>query len=349
MLTFTQAPTKTSSDQLLAKGSTMQPSKVRRKCIHYWDYQIVAYSAQKRKSALEETPPSFRRHTRGMNTDAARKAVLNTTELLESILVFLPAKTLFGVQRVSKQFQAIIARSIPVQEKMFLRVRNKPQPTWQLKGRSREPVSRAYFVEFPNGCEPPRHEFLYTPVELNPLLKLDDRRSKGWSCATRADKIIDEEVYLTFDQPLSLSKLDNAPPSILNTYISDPPVNWIDVRGYYELREGLITIMNCSSEESRSTATLGELLSGALIGDGRALIDFGSGVRYEKERESLGWEQDFDGPVLDPRRVLAYYETMASQGDMSTQGFCEVFFNMEGAVMATEAERAVVKPDGVTG
>jgi hypothetical protein len=50
-----------------------------------------------------------------MTTDAARKAVFNTSELLESILVCLPPKTLFGVQRVSKQFQAIIATSVPIQ------------------------------------------------------------------------------------------------------------------------------------------------------------------------------------------------------------------------------------------
>ena len=68
-----------------------------------------------------------------MTTDAARKAVFNTSELLESILVCLPPKTLFGVQRVSKQFQAVIATSIPIQEKMFLRLSNKPQRSWLLK------------------------------------------------------------------------------------------------------------------------------------------------------------------------------------------------------------------------
>jgi hypothetical protein len=65
-----------------------------------------------------------------LTTDAARKAVFNTSELLESILVCLPPKALFGVQRVSKQFQAIIATSIPIQEKMFLRLRNTPVRSW---------------------------------------------------------------------------------------------------------------------------------------------------------------------------------------------------------------------------
>lgn len=141
--------------------------------------RIVADAEQKRKAAPKEASATTRRHTRGMTTDAARKAVYNTSELLESILVCLPPKTLFGVQRVSKQFQAIITTSIPIQEKMFLRLRNKPQQSWSLKGKPSASGYNPYFVECASSSPDP---ILRKPTELNPFLKLD-LYYKDSSCA----------------------------------------------------------------------------------------------------------------------------------------------------------------------
>lgn len=45
---------------------------------------------------------------RGMTTDASRKAVLNTTELLENTIVHLPARNIFGVRRVCQAFRNVI-------------------------------------------------------------------------------------------------------------------------------------------------------------------------------------------------------------------------------------------------
>lgn len=61
------------------------------------------------------------RITRAMALSASRHAVLETTELLESILVYLPFKELFVIQRVSRRFRDVIASSNQLQTKMFLR------------------------------------------------------------------------------------------------------------------------------------------------------------------------------------------------------------------------------------
>lgn len=59
-------------------------------------------------------------------TDAAHQAVFQTNELVENILVHLPARTIFGVQRVSRSFQSATVNSAPIQEKLFRRKREDP-------------------------------------------------------------------------------------------------------------------------------------------------------------------------------------------------------------------------------
>jgi hypothetical protein len=53
--------------------------------------------------------------------------VLQTSELLEDILVHLPARNIFGVQRVSKSFRNVIESSVPIQQKLFRRKRQDPE------------------------------------------------------------------------------------------------------------------------------------------------------------------------------------------------------------------------------
>lgn len=81
--------------------------------------------------------PRTTRVTRGMTTDASRKAVLNTTELLEQIILCLPAKTIFGMQRTCKQFRDVIQDSTPIQQTIFLKPSVQPQ-MWKMSSDSRE-------------------------------------------------------------------------------------------------------------------------------------------------------------------------------------------------------------------
>ncbi|KAK5739295.1 hypothetical protein LTR17_005401 [Elasticomyces elasticus] len=61
------------------------------------------------------------RITRRMTRAAPCHAVFATAELLENILVHAPVKTIFGVQRVCRQFRDIVKTSIILQDRMFLR------------------------------------------------------------------------------------------------------------------------------------------------------------------------------------------------------------------------------------
>ncbi|KAK5723749.1 hypothetical protein LTR15_005449 [Elasticomyces elasticus] len=81
-------------------------------------YNIKDTSRKKAaRSGVHERQP----HTRAMKVDGTLQAVFNTVELLESILLHLSAKQVFGIQRVCKQFRDIVATSILLQQKLFLR------------------------------------------------------------------------------------------------------------------------------------------------------------------------------------------------------------------------------------
>lgn len=71
------------------------------------------------------------RITRSQTHSAAAQAVLNTTELLENILVHLPNQTIITSMRVCHQFQATIQKSIMIQERLFLRIHGKGTETWK--------------------------------------------------------------------------------------------------------------------------------------------------------------------------------------------------------------------------
>lgn len=221
-----------------------------------WKFQAVADAEQKRKPAPKETSTTSRRHTRGMTTDAARKAVFNTSELLESILVCLPPKTLFGVQRVSKQFQAIIATSVPIQEKMFLRVRNEPQVSWLLKEQFTTSGVNRYFVE---SARKPRDPKSRVPTKLNPFLS----KTINNTCAERArGPFAAERVRLRFDQPVSLTMLRQGVPNILKTYISDPPTEDVKVDYVYQFPESQsVRVHQDSSKGVKNSGTIGNAMS----------------------------------------------------------------------------------------
>jgi len=59
-------------------------------------------------------------HTRSMTTDASRRAVLHTHELLESILDALPMPTLLSVRRVCKTWNNLLLTSPRLLRKLYL-------------------------------------------------------------------------------------------------------------------------------------------------------------------------------------------------------------------------------------
>jgi len=154
-----------------------------------------------------------------MTTDASRKAVLDTNELLEQIILYLPMKNIFGIQRACRQFKDVIATSPKIQEKMFLRLRNNdvPDEEWSFEThgglRSTHRNDRRFRKVDP-GCG------FYKPVVLNPILELIHLDPQLRSARDRfcSEKFKHETVKMSFSQAHFGSQ-----PSFLKTYITDPP------------------------------------------------------------------------------------------------------------------------------
>lgn len=68
-----------------------------------------------------------------MTVDGPRQAVFKTAELLENILVHLPQKTIFGCQRVSRQFRDVVATSMTIRHKLFLSVSEEEPQRWAMQ------------------------------------------------------------------------------------------------------------------------------------------------------------------------------------------------------------------------
>jgi hypothetical protein len=90
----------------------------------YISLVVVEDSLNQRYYNKYNEPPNRERvtsfYSRVLDLDklnSARKDVFETTGILENILSFLPAKNIFGVRRVSRLWNDIIAASIRLQEK----------------------------------------------------------------------------------------------------------------------------------------------------------------------------------------------------------------------------------------
>lgn len=275
-----------------------------------------------------------------MTTDAARKAVFNTSELLESILVCLPPKTLFGVQRVSKQFQAIIATSIPIQEKMFLRLRNKSHLNWQLKYKDTESGLAQEFVE---SVDPSADQDTRTTTELNPFLQLSYTYIP---CATRARLGVSEYANLALARPISLNMLERKTPSILNTYISDPPPHGhITVSYNYQFPRGFIAVHQEMLGLQDGDGTIGDTIRSALNGDGEAMF----GPHLSETELGPDWVELPHGAESHARALIEHYEQMSGPTAKLKRGIRSVGFDMYEMVVPTDNERAAVKSGGLQG
>jgi hypothetical protein len=189
------------------------------------DTAAILATSQARDKDFEEPPerPTKRPHIThetdvqdlATRSDASRQAVLNTSELLEGILAWLPPKQLFVGQRVCKQWRDAIASSPELQKKMFLRVEEVPRQNWGLKV--------DYYDEGPSGffevrrfddnpLSWPWREV--SPVVLSPHLTADDIDDEAFMGTCDGD-------YVTFRLPCSVPVGHRI--SILNTHFSNPP------------------------------------------------------------------------------------------------------------------------------
>jgi hypothetical protein len=128
--------------------------------------------------------------THRMITDMPRRAALDTTEILENVLSFLTPVSLFGLQRVSRQWRDLIGSSPLLKEKMFLRVSTRTPDIWRLINPKPYPTTHwsrppalpdflgrgfrnASVTEVESrawSTSPGEMQHLYTPVSVNPFL-----------------------------------------------------------------------------------------------------------------------------------------------------------------------------------
>lgn len=110
-------------------------------------------------------------------TSAARDAVFNTAELLESILVYLEPKNVFVLQRVCFRFQETIAGSPRLQEAMFLRPPARtPGLRWASESSGKFDKEPRLFEVLDHATPVPLIEGnrirLITPTRLNTILQV---------------------------------------------------------------------------------------------------------------------------------------------------------------------------------
>lgn len=186
--------------------------------------------------------------------DHARKGVFETSELLEQILSFLPMKNIFGVRRVSKYWNDVVASSIQLQEKMFLRVRDEPREFWiaEVKDRIGANNYRVVF-DFVNNKQfklrridrpEDSRQRLGTMVTMNPMLQPG---CTELSCATR--------MYIWGGRELAnyigwVDAFQHGGSSLWNTYLTDPPCHKATV-DYFVLYFGRAPSAGDDAEDER--------------------------------------------------------------------------------------------------
>ena len=147
----------------------------------------------------------------------AQSAVFATTELLENILIQLPWKQLFPVQRVCRKFHDVTSGSIRLQQRMFLRS-CVPVESWTLRSRGPVledlPFARRHEFEFVCSTDNVTNAIKKAkPVELCPLAILDNSGVPA--------------VYRLLKRPeacnIELGDLCWRPGSWRNILLTDPP------------------------------------------------------------------------------------------------------------------------------
>jgi hypothetical protein len=152
--------------------------------------------------------------------------VLNTTELAERIIVHLPAKHIFVIQRVCKTFANVITTSPSIQEKIFKRLRGQlevdpPEPTvhsttvQDATGRASGPPSR-----------PTLSPWLAFQLNKRSLEKIDSPYGAA----------VELKYGRLFREHLVIEKHN----SYLDTYFCDPPCRFIRVRQKYLVHDVIL-------------------------------------------------------------------------------------------------------------
>lgn len=138
----------------------------------------------------------------------------------------LTSKDIFVIQRVCRQWKQTIAASPTLQEKMFLRLRNKPPETWVWKSDKKRGMKRRPDVTESGGFSIGR---VYTPVTLNPFLTLYNQEILPSISERREILDLYNEVAV-----LGHDGLFDRHSSFMETYISDPASCLLNIQFTYQ-------------------------------------------------------------------------------------------------------------------
>ena len=213
-----------------------------------------------------------------MTTDGPRKAVFDTAELLENVMLYVPPKNVFGAQRMCRQFRDIVATSVKLRQKLFLRSTGQEEESWSLQvpleaGYLFLPTIRAakpyWSTSRDTGAQDPRSESKrVTPTQLN-LLRSLNHRSWGATSSSRAAAF----PFETANLPFKIIQYTKA--SWRGTFLTDPPCREATISLFWKAKakppiEGRV-IRTVASDVG---VTLGQLVDAALykIGQVQAWI-----------------------------------------------------------------------------
>lgn len=191
---------------------------------------------------------------------AARKKVMEINELLELILTFLPAKRIFSILTVSKYWNRVIVNSAQLQQKMFLRLRNKPYEFWTVDAKHKPGANRFPDAEHLNDTElkfrrvesfPNIEMPAAKPSTLNPML----RDNSSYSDRNALDVYLPDKCgwwgNLRYSGWINPHQHDE---SLWETYLTDPPCYEAEVVifnfffGDYDVGTGIWTPPNVPAD-----------------------------------------------------------------------------------------------------
>ena len=199
------------------------------------DKTISPRKVSSRRSAPKANAAALTtRITRLMVLDGARRAVFNTTELLENILLHLPARSIYSAYRVSHQWKSLVSTSINIKKKLFLLPSTSKEvwkldhtgPTW-----SSVAIDTPLVLETGSWLTP-----TVNPVRLNPLLSLNVFHID--ECARRIDAYHCEGVKIALSAKATdkLSSISGARTSLLSQ-VCDPPCSKVKITRIFKAKK----------------------------------------------------------------------------------------------------------------
>lgn len=217
-----------------------------------------------------------------MTTDAPRKAVFNTTELLENILLHLPIRSILTAQRVCRQFKELVDTSIHLQTALWMRTKNVEQTWFHQVTFASQPgpgiflgVTRNQAFTAKDPTSPWMKHTELIPAELNPALL----RSFELPEEDAAQRLGDGE----YAQFLSPKDLANKQGSWRKMYLTDPACKSIEglLRGLLPGRPSCCVWGHRKRVSDSKGLTLGAIVDHMLTTTGGSVV-VGSGGNHRR-------------------------------------------------------------------